>query len=133
MQPKSLYATIFVVTAALSASLTNSAAFGAASDYRFELVSSRPAGPSATDVTLRLIRLADAEAVPGAIIFQPRAVMTGMEDMPGEATVEPGQQPGTYVLHVATSMAGAWVLRLSAKIQGETETLRSAVAFNAGN
>jgi hypothetical protein len=111
--------------------LSGPAAFAAASDYRFDLVSARPAGSGQTDVTLRLVHLPDAKPVPGAVIFQPQVVMAGMESMPGNATVEPGQQPGTYVLHAATSMAGPSTLRLSAKVQGETETVRAAVAFEA--
>lgn len=116
---------------AVAASLPTSAAFAAANDFRFELLSAQPAGPGKTDVTLRLAHLPDAKPVAGAIIFQPKAVMTGMEDMPGAATVQPGQQPGTYVLRVATSMAGPWTLQLSAKVQGEAETVRASVAFQA--
>ena len=121
----------FAAAATLVLTLSGPAAFAAASDYRFDLVSARPAGSGQTDVTLRLVHLPDAKPVPGAVIFQPQVVMAGMESMPGNATVEPGQQPGTYVLHAATSMAGPSTLRLSAKVQGETETVRAAVAFEA--
>jgi len=106
-------------------------AFAAASNYKFDLVNARPAASDKTDVTIRLTHLPDGKPVAGAVIFQPKAVMAGMENMPGAATVEPGPQPGIYVLHVATTMAGPWTLHLSAKVQGETETVRSAVPFEA--
>jgi hypothetical protein len=119
-----------VFAAALS--LAAPAAFAAATDYRFDLVAAHPGVPGRTDVTVRLTRLPDSRPIAGAIIFQPKAVMAGMADMPADANVEPGPQPGSYVLHVATSMAGPWTLRLSAKVQGEPETLHAAIPFEAG-
>jgi len=122
----------FIPAAVLAAgALITPAAFAAASDYRFDLVGAHPGPSGKTDVTVRLAHLPDSKPVAGAIIFQPRAVMAGMADMPAAATAEPGGQPGIYVLHVATSMAGPWTLNLSAKVQGEAETVRSAVAFEA--
>lgn len=105
-------------------------AFAGAGDYKFDLVSARPASGK-TDVTVRLTHVPDSKPVGGAIIFQPKAIMVGMENMSAAATVELGPQPGTYVLHVATGMAGPWLLNLSAKVQGESETVRAAVQFEA--
>lgn len=122
-----LGATVLIAAGALIAPT----AYAGAGDYKFDLVSARPAASGKTDVTVRLTHVPDGKPVPGAIIFQPKAVMAGMENMPAAATVEAGPQPGTYVLHVATSMAGPWTLTLSAKVQGETETVRTAVAFEA--
>ena len=116
---------------ALIASVIAPAAQAGAGDYKFDLVSARPAAAGKTDVTVRLTHLPDGKPVGGAVIFQPKAIMPGMENMPAAATVEPGPQPGTYVLHVATSMAGPWALNLSAKVQGETETVRATVPFEA--
>jgi hypothetical protein len=127
MPPKFLCAAVLAAAGAL----ITPAAFAAANDYKFDLVSAHPAGSGKTDVTVRLTHLPDGKPVPGAVIFQPRAVMTGMENMPGAATVEPGPQPGVYVLRTATAMAGPWTLHLSAKIQGEVETVRSTVPFEA--
>jgi hypothetical protein len=104
----------------------------AAADFRFELVSARPAAAQSTDVVLRLTHLPDGKPVGDAVIFQRKAIMPGMEDMPASASVAPGAQPGLYLLHVETSMSGPWVLNLSAKLQGEAETLRAAVPFQAG-
>lgn len=110
------------------------AAFAAASDYRFELASARPAGPSKTEVTVRLVRIRDGSPVPGAVIFQTRADMApaGMPTMVGTVTApQAGQQPGTYRFQVDTDMAGGWALTLNARVQGETETVRATVAFTA--
>src|ERR1700709_1093013 len=104
MSRKIFYATAFTAVVLIT-SLTSPAAFAAASDFKFVLVSAGPAGPAMTDLTLRLTHVADAKPVSGAIIFQPKAIMAGMESMPGVASVAPGGQPGSYVLHVATAMA----------------------------
>ncbi len=125
-----LRATTLAVVA-LATVLPGPASLAAATDYKFELVATRPAGAAKTDVTIRLIHLRDAKPVSGAIIFQPKAIMAGMETMPGGASVESGGQPGNYVLHVATAMAGTWTLNLSAKVQGEPETLHAAIPFEA--
>ena len=127
MLPRVLPAVLLVA----AGTLITPAAFAAVSDYKFDLVGARPAASGKTDVTVRLTHLPDGKPVAGAIIFQPKAVMAGMENMPGAATVEPGPQPGVYVLHAGTAMAGPWTLHLSAKVQGETETVRAAVPFEA--
>jgi hypothetical protein len=127
--------TLFGATAfaavALATGLAGQPAFAAAGDYKFDLVAAGPAGAAKTDVTIRLTHLMDAKPVSGAVIFQPKAIMAGMETMPGGAIVEPGGQPGRYVLHVDTAMAGHWTLQLSAKVQGEPETLHAAIPFEA--
>lgn len=132
MHRKSCCGAAFAAAAILSATLASAPALAAATDYRFELVNAHATAPDKADVTLRLTHVPDGKPVPGAVIFQPQAVMTGMESMPADATVEPGQQPGTYLLHVAPVMAGPWTLRVTAKVQGEAETVRAAVSFEAG-
>ena len=108
-------------------------AFAAAKDYKFEIVSAQPAGPGKTDVVVRLIHTPGYNPVPGAVIFQTRADMgpDGMQSM--TTAVRPGTapQPGFYQFQVDTSMAGNWALTLSAKVQGETETVTATVNFQA--
>ena len=96
----------FIAAAILVLTLSGPVAFAAVSDYRFDLVSARPAGSGQTDVTIRLVHLPDARPVSGAVIFQPQAVMAGMESMPSAATVEPGQQPGSYM--AGTNQLASW-------------------------
>ncbi len=132
MHRKSCCGAAVAAAAILSATLASAPALAAATDYRFELVSAHATGTDKADVTLPLIHVPDGKPVPGAVIFQPRAVMAGMESMPADATVEPGQQPGTYLLHVTPIMTGSWTLRVAAKVQGEAETVHAAVPFEAG-
>lgn len=133
MLSRLLRATVLGTGAALATSLLVSTAFAAASDYRVELASARPAGPGKTDVTVRLVRVRDGTPVPDAVVFQTRADMApaGMPTMTGNVAPQTAQQPGTYRFLVDTGMAGGWALTLSAKVQGEPETVRAAVNFNA--
>ena len=119
--------------ALLASGLLGSAALAAATDYRVEVVSARAAGVGKTDVTFRLIHLPDNKPVPDAVVFQTRADMApaGMPTMTGNVTPQAVQQPGAYRFQVDTGMAGGWALTLAAKVQGEAETLRATVAFNA--
>jgi hypothetical protein len=120
-----------LLAAAVLASLPAARALAGAADYRFELVGAHSARAGATDVTVRLVHLPESAPVPGAVIFQPRAVMAGMENMPATAAAEPGQAPGIYTLHVAVGMPGAWTLQLAAKVPGEAQTVRAAIPFEA--
>lgn len=108
-------------------------AFASAADYRFEVIAATPAGPGKTDVTVRLVHLPDSKPVPGAVIFETHADMgpEGMPTMPGDVTPGAAQPAGTYRFQVATAMAGGWALTLSAKIQGERETVKQTVTFKA--
>jgi hypothetical protein len=134
MLSKLLRAAVLGTGTAVATSLLAPAAFSAASDYRFELASARPAGPGKTDVTIRLVRVRDGRPVPDAVVFQTRADMApaGMPTMTGNVAPQAGQQqPGTYRFQVDTGMAGGWALTLSAKVQGEPETVRATVNFSA--
>ena len=133
MLSKLLCAAVLGIGTAAATSPLAPAALAAASDYRFEVVGARPAGAGKTDVTVRLVRVRDGRPVPDAVVFQTRADMApaGMPTMMGNVTPQAGQQPGTYRFQVDTGMAGGWALTLSAKVQGEAETVRSTVTFNA--
>ena len=108
-------------------------AFAAATDYKFEVVTARPAGPQKTDVTVRLVHAADSKPVADAVIFETHADMgpDGMPTMPGEVTAGAPQSGGAYRFEVATAMAGTWALKLSAKVQGEAQTVKGTVNFKA--
>jgi hypothetical protein len=133
MLSKLLRAAVLGAATTLASSLVAPATFAAASDYRFEVVGARPAGSGKTDVTVRLLHLPDNKPVPGAVVFQTRADMApaGMPTMTGNVAPQAGQQPGAYRFLVETGMAGGWALTLAAKVQGEAETVRSTVTFNA--
>ena len=116
-----------------AAGLLGSAAFAAAKDYKFEFVNAQPAGGGKTDVTVRLVHVPDSKPVSDAVIFQTRADMgpEGMPTMAVPVTAGPAGQPGLYQFHAETSMAGTWALTFSAKLQGETETVKGSVNFKA--
>jgi hypothetical protein len=133
MLSKLLSAGVLGAVTVVATSPLGHGAFAAASDYRFELAEARLAGPGKTDVTLRLVRTSDGRPVPDAVIFQTRADMApaGMPTMTGNVAAQSGQRPGTYRFAVDTGMAGNWALTLSAKVQGEPETVRATVTFSA--
>ncbi len=106
------------------------AANAAAGDYRFELAGNPASGsPGRAIVALRLLHIADAKPVAGAIIIETRADMgpMGMKDMTAPVKALPGKEPGTYLFEIEPGMAGAWMLTLAAKVQGEAETVRGSV------
>ena len=115
--------------------LADQTAIAAATDYRFELVQAQAEGSGKTLVTVRLIHVPDAKPVAGAVVFESKADMDmasrGMADMVGKVSPQPADQPGLYRFQVETSMAGTWRITLGAKVQGETETVRGSVPFEA--
>jgi hypothetical protein len=115
-----------------SPAIVNSAA-AAAKDYRFEVASAQPVGAGKTDVAVRLVRTTDNKPVTDAVIFENKADMgpAGMAEMPGKVAPMPPGQDGLYHFATQTGMAGTWALHLAAKVQGETETVRGTVDFDA--
>ena len=127
---------IFALTAALifGASLFTTPLFAAAADYQFALVKASAAGSKATDVTVMLTHLPDGSAVSDAVVYMTKANMgpSGMAEMSGQTSkVQAGSAPGIYVVRAETLMEGAWALALSAKVQGEAETVQSTINFEA--
>jgi hypothetical protein len=126
----------FTLLAALiiGASLSATPVFAAASDYQFALVATDAAGPKATDVTVKLSHMPDGDAVIDAVIFETKADMapSGMAGMSGQTSkVQTGTTPGTYIIRTETLMGGTWAMALAAKVQGEAETVRSTIHFEA--
>jgi hypothetical protein len=113
--------------------LTAGHAFAASNDYRFELVQAQPAGPGKTNVTVRLVHTPDSKPVAGAVHFETKSDMgpAGMPEMPGKVSALPADKPGLYRFQIETGMAGTWALNLGAKVQGEAETVRGSVTFDA--
>ncbi|MSP00455.1 MAG: heavy metal RND transporter [Acetobacteraceae bacterium] len=113
--------------------LLTSPAHAAGKDYRFEVLQTQPAGKDLTDVTVRLTHIPDGKPVTGAVIFQTRVDMgpEGMGDMTGKVTPQTADPAGHYRFRAQTGMAGKWALTLTAKVQGETDTIRGSVTFDA--
>lgn len=104
-------------------------AMAASQDYRFELAGPPTRSANATLVKVRLIHLPDGKPVPGAVIFQSKFDMgpSGMQEMAAPAKAVPGGSGGVYHVETEPSMAGDWALTLSAKVQGESQTVRGTV------
>ena len=104
----------------------------AAGDYKFSLVSAKSVGPGKTDVTVRLVHVPDNKPVTDAVVFQTKVDMApgGMADMTGKVTRLPADATGPYRFRTDVDMPGGCGLTLSAKVQGEADTIRGTVIFN---
>ena len=55
-----------------------------------------------------------------------------MPTMTAPVKAMPAPQPGIYMFQIEAGMAGDWELKLAAKVQGETETVRAALPVKLG-
>ena len=122
-------------TAALAAtlSLAASIAMAGASDYAFEPVS--PEMKKGDDVTLavRLTNKQTGKPVSDAVVFKTRVDMApdGMAEMQSPVSPLPSKEPGVYAFKTDLPMAGRYQVTLSAKVQGEPETVTGKVIVKA--
>ena len=113
--------------------ISSTGAFAGVADYRFELATAQATGPRETDVAVKLLHTTDGKPVTDAVIFESKTDMgpSGMDDMAGKVTPTAPGKDGLYHFTTKTGMAGKWALHLSAKVQGETETVQGTVEFDA--
>jgi hypothetical protein len=122
-------------TAALAATLAlgSSAAIAGAGDYAFEPLA--PAMKKGDDVTLsvRLTNKRTGKPVSDAVIFKTRVDMApdGMAEMESPISPLPSKEPGVYAFKTDLPMAGRYQVTLSAKVQGESETVTGKVVVEA--
>jgi len=122
-------------TAALAATLSfaASAAMAGAGDYAFEPVN--PEMKKGDDVTfaVRLINKTTGKPVSDAVIFKTRVDMApdGMAEMESPVAPLPSKESGVYAFKTDLPMAGRYQVTLSAKVQGEAETLVGRVVIKA--
>jgi hypothetical protein len=122
-----------VAALTLALSLVNVAAKAAAGDYAFDPVA--PVMKKGDDVTVA-VRLTDkrtGKTVPDAVIFKTRVDMApdGMAEMESAVTPLPSKEPGVYAFKTDMPMAGRYQITLSAKVQGEPETVSGKVIVKA--
>lgn len=129
-QKFALAATAFATAMSLS-----NIAFAGANDYAFEPVKAEVTKGNGVVVTVRLVHKPTGRPISDAIIFSPRIDMSpeGMATMAAPLTPVGGGEPGTYSFNTDLVMAGGWLLSLSAKVQGEPETVQCKVTFRATN
>lgn len=103
------------------------------STYDFSTAAPQVAVDGNAVVDVRLVHKATGKPVTDAVIFETRFDMEpdGMGRMTAQATAQGSPAPGIYRFVVKPTMAGRWALKLSAKVQGETEAVRGIVVITA--
>lgn len=116
---------------AFAAAATGASA--AIADYEFRLVRTEFQTGDAAVVDVTLVDKRSGKPVPGAVIFAKRLDMApdGMAGMTSAVEPMPSPEPGVYRFEAKLVMVGGWRLSLGAKVQGETGTLESKLAFKA--
>jgi hypothetical protein len=129
MNQKSIFTALVMAIAIGLPSVT----FAGADDYAFEPVKTEIKKGDDVTVAVRLINKATGKPVADAVIFQTRIDMApeGMADMASPLTQLPSPAPGIYAFKTELSMQGRWLFSISAKVQGEPETVGGKVTFNA--
>lgn len=84
-------------------------------------------------VAVRLTDKRTGKPVPDAVIFKTRVDMApdGMAEMESAVTPLPSKEPGVYAFRTDMPMAGRYQITLSAKVQGEPETVSGKVIVKA--
>jgi YtkA-like protein len=125
----------FMQVAALAATMTlaGSAALAAAGDYAFEPVNPETKKGDDVTVAVRLTNKLTGKPVADAVIIRSRVDMApdGMAEMQSPVSPLPAKEPGVYAFKTDLPMAGRYQLSLSAKVQGEAETVIGEVVIKA--
>jgi hypothetical protein len=106
-------------------------AFAGSDDYAFEAVKSEIKSSNVATVAVRLLHKPTGKPVTAAAIVQTRLDMApdGMADMATAIVPLPSPEPGVYAFKAPLTMAGRWLLTISAKVPGEPETLTGKLIF----
>src|SRR5262245_52276644 len=124
---------IFAGAAIAVAMSVSVAAFAGANDYVFEPVNAEVKKGDDVIVSVRLKHKATGKPVTDAVIVKTRIDMApeGMGDMASPMAPVPSSEPGVYSFKTELGMAGRWLLSISAKVQGEPETVIGKITFRA--
>src|SRR5258705_2957181 len=122
---------VLSVGAILAAMNLTGTAFAGADDYVFELVKSEIRSNNVATVAVRLLHKPTGKPVTDAVIVQTRLDMApdGMADMATAIVPLPSPEPGVYAFKAPLTMAGRWLLTVSAKVQGAPETVIGKLTF----
>jgi hypothetical protein len=117
--------------AVVAAMYLTGTAFAGADDYVFEPVKSEIKSSNVAIVAVRLLHKPTGKPVPNAAIVQTRLDMApdGMADMATAIIPLPSPEPDVYAFKAPLTMAGRWLLTISAKVQGEPETVSGKLTF----
>src|SRR3954465_526362 len=106
-------------------------AFAGAADYVFESVKSEIKSSNVATVAVRFLYKPTGKPVTDAAIVQTRLDMApdGMADMATAIVPLPSPEPGVYAFKAPLTMTGRWLLTISAKVQGEPQTVLGKLTF----
>ena len=115
---------------AVAASVAGTA-FAGADDYAFEPVKAEVKSGNEATVAVRLVHKPSGKPVADATIVQTRLDMApdGMASMTTAHVPLPSPEPGVYAFKASLTMAGRWLLTISAKVQGEADPLVGKIIF----
>ena len=128
MNPRLLIAgAAFAATVGLS-----DVALAGANDYVFEPVKAEIKKGDDVIVAVRLTHKPTGKPVTDAVIIRTRIDMTpdGMTEMEAPLSPLPGNEPGIYAFKTDLSV-GRWLFSITAKVQGESETVAGKITFKA--
>jgi hypothetical protein len=125
---------VLAVAALLAATSPAGTAFAGADDYTFEPVNAQIKSSNVATIAVRLVHKPSGKPVPAAAIVQTRIDMApdGMASMAAMIVPLPNPEPGVYAFKAPLTMMGRWLLTVSAKVQGEPETVTGKVIFTVG-
>jgi hypothetical protein len=106
-------------------------AFAGADDYAFEPVNADIKSSNVATVAVRLVHKPSGKPVADATVVQTRLDMApdGMADMATAIAPLPSPEPGVYAFKAPLTMAGRWLLTISAKVQGEADPVLGKIIF----
>ena len=125
-----LKSALAVATVVAAMNLTGTA-FAGADDYVFEPVNAEIKSSNVATVAVRLVHKPSGKPVTDAAIVQTRIDMSpdGMASMASAIVPLPSPGPGVYAFKAPLTMAGRWLLTVTAKVQGEPDTLIGKITF----
>ncbi len=125
---------LFAAAAALAFTMTAGQVLAATKDFRFEAIGKPENAAGKSVVLVRLVHISDGKPVPGAVLIESKADMgpAGMATMTAPVKALGEAEPGVYRFEIEPGMAGKHALTISAKVQGEIETVRGTVTVELG-
>src|SRR5260370_40602094 len=122
---------ILGAAAFLAATFPAAPAVAGADDCVFEPVKAEIKSSNVATVAVRLVHKPSGKPVTDAAIIQTRLDMApdGMADMATAIAPLPSPEPGIYAFKAPLTMVGRWLLTVSAKVQGEPETVVGKLTF----
>ena len=124
---------LYAAAVAVAMSLVNTAAWAEAKDYTFESVAPEWKKGDDVVVAVRLTHKPSGKPVADAVIVRTRVDMgpDNMADMVSPVAAVPSKEPGVYAFKTDLPMAGRYMFSVSAKVQGEPETVIGKVILKA--